>query len=79
MIVWLGDYVYEFPDTSLVNGSAIGRSAWPDNYLYNLTHYRKKYAQHHTDTDLTAAHASVPWFIMWDDHEVCTVNVIFCR
>eukprot|EP01084_Bolivina_argentea_P043147 79505_1 len=70
MMVWIGDYIYEFPDTSLVNGTAIGRTPFPNNYLYNLSHYRGRYLSHHLDGDSQKAHKQLPFYIMWDDHEV---------
>merc|ERR1719229_756967 len=70
MMVWLGDYIYEFPNTGLINGSSIGRTPFPNNYLYNLNHYRGRYLSHHLDDDVKAAHQALPWYIVWDDHEV---------
>lgn len=70
MMVWLGDYIYEFPNDPLVNGSGIDRVPFPDVYLYNLSHYRGRYLLHHLDEDVKAAHQALPWYIVWDDHEV---------
>jgi len=70
MMLWLGDYIYEFPNDPYVNGSAIGRVPIPNNFLYSLDHYRRRYLQHHLDKDLQAAHRELPWYLIWDDHEV---------
>ncbi|MEL7519718.1 MAG: alkaline phosphatase D family protein, partial [Pseudomonadota bacterium] len=35
-----------------------------------ISDYRRRYAQYKMDTDLQAAHASAPWFVTWDDHEI---------
>ena len=32
--------------------------------------YRNRYAQYKSDPDLKAAHASAPFIVTWDDHEV---------
>ena len=35
-----------------------------------LDDYRNRYARYKTDVHLQAAHATCPWFVVWDDHEV---------
>jgi alkaline phosphatase D len=62
-----GDYIYE-------TGADVAR---PDRVrthlggeLFTLADYRNRYAQYKTDPDLAAAHASAPWIVTWDDHEV---------
>jgi alkaline phosphatase D len=35
-----------------------------------LAEYRQRYALHKSDPSLQAAHAHVPWLLVWDDHEV---------
>ena len=69
-MVWLGDYIYEFPNTDLVNGSDIGRIPHPNSFLYELDHYRSRYATHKIDEDNKLAHKTMPWIMVWDDHEV---------
>ena len=64
LFLHLGDYIYE--------------SAWGDDLVRSqgaqepitLTDYRRHYALYKTDPDLQAAHASCPWALVWDDHEV---------
>ena len=29
-----------------------------------------RYLHHHLDDDVKAAHQALPWYIVWDDHEV---------
>lgn len=70
MMLWLGDYIYEFPNDALVNGTGIDHIPYPPVFLYELEHYRGRYLQHHLDENVQAAHKQLPWFIMWDDHEV---------
>ncbi len=38
--------------------------------IYTLVDYRNRYAQYKMDPDLKAAHASAPFIVTWDDHEV---------
>jgi alkaline phosphatase D len=65
LIVFLGDYIYESaPATGRVRlheGSGACRT---------LAQYRARYAQYKSDPALRAAHASAPWIVTWDDHEV---------
>ncbi|MPY87014.1 MAG: alkaline phosphatase [Luteitalea sp.] len=63
-----GDYIYE--------GRADG-GQHPDRVrqhhgqeIYTLVDYRNRYAQYKSDPDLMAAHASAPFIVTWDDHEV---------
>jgi alkaline phosphatase D len=64
VVFQLGDYIYEYgPDPKGVrqhNGAEI----------VTLEDYRRRYALYHTDANLQAAHASAPWVVTWDDHEV---------
>jgi alkaline phosphatase D len=67
-----GDYIYEYrvirpgerplPVVRVMPGE-------PDE-LYTLEDYRHRYAVYKTDPDLQAAHASTPFVISYDDHEV---------
>ena len=64
LIVHLGDYIYE--------GSA-GAGATrniPEGVPYALDDYRIRHARYKLDPDLQRAHASCPWLVTWDDHEV---------
>ena len=64
LIAHLGDYIYE--------------SSWGDNLvrshegpeIHTLADYRARYETYRSDADLQAAHASAPWAVTWDDHEV---------
>jgi alkaline phosphatase D len=64
LMVFVGDYVYE--------GS--GRPGRPRRHAggeaRTLAQYRNRHAQYKTDPDLQRLHASVPWLVTWDDHEV---------
>lgn len=68
LVLHLGDYIYE--------GSDVGKQ--PKNSVRSfegaeadsLAEYRVRHAQYKTDADLRAAHASAPWVVVFDDHEV---------
>lgn len=66
LVVHLGDYIYE----SGRGDGALGRGHKPEHELYDISDYRIRYAQYKSDPDLQAAHASAPWIVTWDDHEV---------
>ncbi|GAB3755182.1 alkaline phosphatase D family protein [Microlunatus parietis] len=68
LVVFLGDYIYEF---------GIDRGVRPhsgEDYVtretVTLDEYRNRYASYRMDPDLQAAHASAPWVVTMDDHEV---------
>lgn len=64
LVVFLGDYIYE--------------SSWGRNHVrkhnagepYTLSEYRNRYALYKSDPNLQRSHASAPWIVTWDDHEV---------
>jgi alkaline phosphatase D len=64
LVVHLGDYIYEGgPSTSDVrshNGPEIR----------TLADYRNRYGLYKGDPALQAIHATCPWVVTWDDHEV---------
>ncbi|WP_227738931.1 alkaline phosphatase D family protein [Halorientalis pallida] len=70
LIVHLGDYIYEYG----IDGPATPRNRQlPQAYKKETTDldtYRLRYALYNTDPDMQAAHASAPWLITRDDHEV---------
>lgn len=68
-----GDYIYEYP--ALRPGA---KTPWPvvrvmpgePDETYTLDDYRHRYSLHQLDADLQAAHASAPFVMSFDDHEV---------
>ncbi|MGW4209013.1 alkaline phosphatase D family protein [Lentzea sp. NPDC004789] len=65
LILHLGDYIYEgAASTTRV------RRFTPSAEISTLADYRVRHAQYKTDPDLQAAHATAPWLVVWDDHEV---------
>ena len=68
-----GDYIYEYP--TVRPGAKL---PWPvirvmpgePGETYTLDDYRHRYSLHQLDADLQAAHASAPFIMSFDDHEV---------
>jgi len=65
VVMFLGDYIYEYPSKPGSVRSVEG--LW---FVKTLDQYRARYATHKSDPALQAAHASAPWLLVWDDHEV---------
>jgi alkaline phosphatase D len=63
-----GDYIYEGGYDGPPNDQRSRRHNGAE--LHTLEDYRNRYALYKTDRDLIAAHASTPWILTWDDHEV---------
>jgi alkaline phosphatase D len=62
-----GDYIYE----GRADGGRTNRvRQHHGDEIYTLVDYRNRYAQYKSDPDLMAAHASAPFVVTWDDHEV---------
>jgi alkaline phosphatase D len=70
--VHLGDYIYEYGRDGYASADAaeLGREVLPAGELLTLDDYRQRYAQYHTDADLQAVHAAMPFINVWDDHEI---------
>jgi alkaline phosphatase D len=64
LVVHLGDYVYERRGTDPIVRTQ------PAQNPTDLVGIRSLWAAARTDSDLAAAHASRPWVMMWDDHEI---------
>ena len=63
-VVFLGDYIYEYPGRS--SRVRVPSGGW----VLTLDDYRRRYALYKSDPDLQAMHAACPWWVTWDDHEV---------
>lgn len=66
----VGDYIYEYPRGEYTGKTGAVRGHLPPHEIVSLQDYRERYAQYHTDADLQAAHATCPWIVTWDDHEI---------
>jgi alkaline phosphatase D len=69
LIVHVGDYIYEYTtgEYTSTGGNVRGHS---NHEVISLADYRERHAQYKTDPDLQAAHASAPWLVTFDGHEV---------
>ena len=63
-----GDYIYEGRPNGGRNDAVVRQHIGHEPYT--LDDYRLRYAQYKMDPDLKAAHASAPFVMAWDDHEV---------
>ena len=68
LVVFLGDYIYEYGPGEY-SGFGPFRLVEPAHEILTLADYRMRYGQYRTDLDLQAAHAALPWVVVWDDHE----------
>lgn len=68
-VVFLGDYIYEYPTGEYVGKSGVAREHHPVWEIVTLEDYRIRYGRYRTDEHLQAAHAAAPWVVVWDDHE----------
>lgn len=64
LIVHLGDYIYE----RSWGQNLVRHHEGPE--IITLGDYRNRYNTYKSDPNLRAAHASAPWTMTWDDHEV---------
>ncbi|MER7079933.1 alkaline phosphatase D [Saccharopolyspora kobensis] len=65
LILHLGDYQYEYADNPSKN---VRKVEGPETVT--LANYRQRHAQYKTDPDLQLAHATAPWLVVFDDHEI---------
>lgn len=63
-----GDYIYEGRGDAWRDGGRVRHHLGEE--IYTLVDYRNRYAQYKADPHLLAAHASAPFVVSWDDHEV---------
>ncbi|MDX3772947.1 alkaline phosphatase D family protein [Chromatiaceae bacterium AAb-1] len=73
-VIHLGDYIYEYGSDGYAteNAAAIGRTLADNNSseILTLEDYRRRYATYRQDKGLQLLHASAPWYLVWDDHEI---------
>jgi alkaline phosphatase D len=67
-VLHTGDYIYEGRGHG--GRSAVAVRQHQGQEIYTVVDYRNRYAQYKSDPDLLAAHASAPFIVSWDDHEV---------
>ena len=67
LVLFLGDYIYEYASPKNTTDLARTHNL---RLATTLADYRDRYALHKSDRALQAAHATCPWAVTWDDHEV---------
>lgn len=71
LFIFLGDYIYENgPRDDLFESPTGTQRRHTSGEILDLDAYRNRYGLYRTDAQLQRHHASRPWFITWDDHEV---------
>ncbi|MEO8486724.1 MAG: alkaline phosphatase D family protein [Betaproteobacteria bacterium] len=65
LVVFLGDYIYESAPRRGRVRTHVGTGA-----ARTLDDYRARYAQYKSDANLRRIHATAPWIVTMDDHEV---------
>ncbi|MDY5784875.1 alkaline phosphatase D family protein [Corynebacterium sp.] len=68
-VVFLGDYIYEYPTGGYAGKSGVSRPHSPLHETITLADYRMRHGRYKQDLNLQRAHASAPWIVVWDDHE----------
>lgn len=69
LVFHVGDYIYEYANTSYGDGAPLGRVPQPDREILSLADYRLRHATYKSDPDLQEAHRQHPFITVWDDHE----------
>ncbi|MET8990348.1 alkaline phosphatase D family protein [Nonomuraea wenchangensis] len=69
LVVFLGDYMYEYGPSGYTALAGRVRTHTPGK-CRTLADYRLRHAQYKSDPDLQRAHAGAPWLVAFDDHEV---------
>lgn len=72
LIFHYGDYIYEYRQIAPGERATPVARSMPRDYdeTFTLVDYRNRYATYKADPDLQAAHASAPFAVSFDDHEV---------
>ncbi|MFM8456459.1 MAG: alkaline phosphatase D family protein, partial [Ignavibacteria bacterium] len=68
-IVFLGDYIYEYPAKGYGYSEKVGREHVPSQESVTLNDYRIRYSFYKLDPDLRRVHQVHPFIGIWDDHE----------
>jgi alkaline phosphatase D len=68
LVVHVGDYIYEGGITTNARGVTLDPAFATETF--DLARYRMQYGLYKSDPSLQKAHASFPWLITFDDHEV---------
>ncbi|WP_157245212.1 alkaline phosphatase D family protein [Nonomuraea typhae] len=69
LVLFLGDYLYEYGPSGYSALAGRVRTHTPGKCA-TLADYRLRHAQYKSDPDLQRAHATAPWLVAFDDHEL---------
>ena len=69
-VLHLGDYLYEYGNSTFGDGTLLDRVPNPDKEIISLIDYRQRHAQYKGDVDLQEAHRQHAFICVWDDHEI---------
>ncbi|MQA25312.1 MAG: alkaline phosphatase [Micromonosporaceae bacterium] len=70
LVLHLGDYLYEYEVGGYAARGQVIRPHQPEHEILSLADYRIRHGLYKTDPHLQRLHASAPWVITWDDHEI---------
>ncbi len=70
MVFFLGDYIYEYAEKPKTDEKDARVRFHVGPKLQQIGDYRRRHAQYRSDPLLQRAHATCPWWVTWDDHEV---------
>lgn len=70
VVLHMGDYIYEYASGDAPGKHGVVRPHVPTWTITTLADYRSRYGHYRRDVELQAAHASAPWVVTWDDHEI---------
>lgn len=70
LVIHLGDYIYEYPIPPNAEERSTEIPRRFNTETVTLEQYRLRHALYKTDDNLQSAHATAPWLVTWDDHEV---------
>ena len=70
-VLHLGDYIYEYREDVYTDPKLVAtdRQLNPKHEILSVDDYRARYRCYRQDKDLQAAHANLPFIVVWDDHE----------
>ena len=69
LLIFLGDYIYEYGNGVYANGEDLDRIPSPNKDIMTLSEYRQRHLQYKQDVNLQVMHQNIPMIAVWDDHE----------
>eukprot|EP00834_Sanchytrium_tribonematis_P003337 NODE_126_length_17250_cov_2.558743.p4 type:complete len:480 gc:universal NODE_126_length_17250_cov_2.558743:7919-9358(+) len=69
LLIFLGDYIYEYKNGKYGDGTDKGRIPNPNRDCITLEDYRMRHLQYKKDKDVQLMHKNIPMIAVYDDHE----------